>query len=97
MRSSGPQKCCAFLRPLSFDVRHSLFHTPALKEFHLNWRDYQEEAAEFFRSLGLEAETDVTIQGARTKHDIDVLVRSHHAGFDVTWLIECKHWKSKVF
>lgn len=73
-----------------------MFHTPALEEFHLDWRDYQEEAAEFFRSLGLEAETDVTIQGARTKHDIDVLVRSHHAGFDVTWLIECKHWKSKV-
>ncbi|MDT0499527.1 MULTISPECIES: restriction endonuclease [unclassified Halomonas] len=62
----------------------------------MDWRDYQEEAAEFFRSLGLEAETDVTIQGARTKHDIDVLVKSHHAGFDITWLIECKHWKSKV-
>lgn len=63
---------------------------------HLDWKDYQEEAAEFFRSLGLEAETDVTIQGARTKHDIDVLVKSHHAGFDITWLVECKHWKSKV-
>jgi hypothetical protein len=62
----------------------------------LDWKDYQEEAAEFFRSLGLDAETDVTIQGVRTKHDIDVLVKSHHAGFDVTWLIECKHWKSKV-
>ncbi|WP_346837981.1 restriction endonuclease [Microbulbifer sp. SAOS-129_SWC] len=62
----------------------------------MDWKDYQEEATEFFRSLGLEAETDVTIQGARTKHDIDVLVKSHHAGFDITWLVECKHWKSKV-
>lgn len=62
----------------------------------MDWKDYQEEAAEFFRSLGLEAETDVTIQGARTKHDIDVLVKSHHSGFDITWLVECKHWKSKV-
>jgi restriction system protein len=62
----------------------------------LNWKDYQEEVAEFFRSLGLEAETDITIQGVRTKHDIDVLVKSHHAGFDITWLVECKHWKSKV-
>ncbi|MGI2101199.1 restriction endonuclease [Shewanella oncorhynchi] len=62
----------------------------------MDWKDYQEEAAEFFRSLGLEAETDVTIQGARTKHDIDVLVKSHHAGFDIVWLVECKHWKSKV-
>jgi len=62
----------------------------------LHWKDYQEEAAEFFRSLGLDAETDTTIQGARTKHDIDVLVKSHHAGFNIIWLIECKHWKTKV-
>ncbi len=62
----------------------------------MDWRDYQEEAAEFFRSLGLDAETDVTIQGVRTKHDVDVLVKSHHAGFDVTWIIECKHWNFKV-
>jgi hypothetical protein len=26
------------------------------------WKDYQEEAAEFFRSLGLEAETNVTVK-----------------------------------
>lgn len=50
-----------------------------------DWKDYQEEAAEFFRTLGLEANTDVTIQGVRTKHDVDVLVKSHHYGFDVTW------------
>lgn len=62
----------------------------------MDWRDYQEQAAKFFRSLGLEAETDVTIQGVRTKHDVDVLVKSHHAGFDVTWIVECKHWNSKV-
>lgn len=62
----------------------------------MDWRDYQEKTAEFFRSLGLEAETDVTIQGVRTKHDVDVLVKSHHAGFDVTWIVECKFWKSKI-
>lgn len=62
----------------------------------MNWKDYQEKAAEFFRSLGLDAKTDVTIQGARTKHDVDVLVKSHHAGFEVTWIVECKYWKSKV-
>ncbi|RZM80364.1 restriction endonuclease [Pseudoalteromonas rubra] len=62
----------------------------------INWKEYQEEAAEFFRSLGLEAETDVTIEGVRTKHDIDVLVKSHHAGFDITWIVECKHWQKPV-
>jgi restriction system protein len=61
-----------------------------------NWQDYQEEAASFFRSLGLEATTNVTVKGVRTNHDIDVLVKSHHAGFDVTWLVECKYWKNAV-
>lgn len=61
-----------------------------------DWKDYQEEAADFFRSMGLEANTDVTVQGVRTTHDIDVLVKMHHFGFDVTWIVECKHWKTSV-
>lgn len=61
-----------------------------------DWRDYQEEAAALFRSMGLDAVTNETVQGVRTKHDVDVVVRSHYAGFDVTWLVECKHWKSPV-
>ncbi len=60
------------------------------------WEKYQEEAAEYFRSLGLNASTDVTVKGVRTNHDIDVLVKSHYVGFDITWLIECKHWKTPV-
>jgi hypothetical protein len=48
---------------------------------------YQEEVAEFFRGLGLEATTDHTVQGVRTKHAIDVYVKSHHVGFDVVWLV----------
>lgn len=61
-----------------------------------NWKEYQEEAADFFRSLGLEAETDVTLKGVRTDHDVDVVVRSRHVGFETLWLVECKHWKSPV-
>lgn len=60
------------------------------------WKDYQEEVATFFRSLGLDAATDVTVSGARTTHNIDVLVKSHHVGFEITWLVECKHWKTRV-
>lgn len=60
------------------------------------WRDYQDEAAAFFRSLGLEASTNVAIDGVRTSHDVDVVVRSHHVGFDVLWLVECKLWKTPV-
>jgi restriction system protein len=61
-----------------------------------DWDDYQEETAEFFRSIGLEANTNVTINGIRTSHDVDVVVRSNHVGFDLLWLVECKHWKTPV-
>ena len=60
------------------------------------WKEYQEEAARYFRALGLEAVTDATVQGVRTSHDVDVLVKSHHAGFDITWIVECKNWKTPV-
>ena len=60
------------------------------------WKKYQEDAASYFRSLGLDASTDITVRGVRTSHDIDVLVKSQHAGFDIIWLIECKHWKTPV-
>jgi restriction system protein len=62
----------------------------------LSWKDYQEEVAAFFRSIGLNAETDVSLQGVRTKHDVDVLVKSTHAGFEIVWIVECKQWTSKV-
>lgn len=61
-----------------------------------DWNDYQEETAEFFRSIGLVARTNVTMNGVRTSHDLDVVVRSDHVGFDLLWLVECKHWKMPV-
>jgi len=61
-----------------------------------DWNDYQERVAEFFRSIGMSAETNVAVQGVRTSHDIDVLVRSSHAGFDAVWLVECKYWSTRV-
>jgi restriction system protein len=60
------------------------------------WRDYQEEAASFFRELGLEAETDARVEGVRTTHDVDVLVTFNHAGLSLKWLVECKHWERRV-
>lgn len=60
------------------------------------WKEYQEEAAEFFRSIGLDASTDVTLQGVRTTHDVDVLVKIDMSGFNVRWIVECKHWKTSV-
>lgn len=60
------------------------------------WKKYQEDAAEYFRSIGLNASTDVSVEGVRTEHDVDVLVTSHYVGFDITWIVECKHWKKPV-
>ena len=60
------------------------------------WSDYQEEVAEFFRSLGLAAETNVTVPGVRTRHNVDVVVRSKHVGFEILWLTECKAWIAAI-
>lgn len=61
-----------------------------------DWHEYQEAAARFFREIGMEANTDVSLEGVRTKHDIDVVVRSKSVGFDLLWVVECKHWKDPV-
>ncbi|MER6665098.1 restriction endonuclease [Amycolatopsis japonica] len=60
------------------------------------WDDYQEEVASFFRGIGLEAATNVPVEGVRTSHDIDVVVKSKHVGFDMLWIVECKNWNKPV-
>lgn len=60
------------------------------------WHAYQEDVAAFFRTLGMEAQTNATLSGARTSHDIDVLVKALHLGFEVTWIVECKLWRGRV-
>jgi restriction system protein len=62
----------------------------------VSWREYQEEAAGFFRGLGLEAITNFTVQGVRTKHAIDVFVKSQQLGLNVIWIVECKKWKKRI-
>jgi len=61
-----------------------------------DWSNYQEEAAEFFRSLGLDARTNAKVEGARGSHDVDVLVVSNFVGFELKWIVECKYWKTRV-
>ena len=63
---------------------------------YLDWRDYQEKVAVLFRNLGCIAETDLAVQGARAKHNIDVWVTFNQFGLVNKWLIECKYWKSRV-
>lgn len=61
-----------------------------------DWRGYQEAVAQAFRQLGYAAETDQKLEGVRGSHDIDVLVTYQLHGIDITWIVECKLWKSRV-
>ncbi len=60
------------------------------------WHDYQEQAAAFFRSLGLTANTNEHLEGVRGSHDVDVVVRQATAGIKQLWIVECKKWKRSV-
>ncbi|PHQ31987.1 restriction endonuclease [Rhodopirellula bahusiensis] len=60
------------------------------------WFKFQEDIKEHFLSLGADAETNVSVQGARTIHDVDVLVRTRFLGENLQWIVEAKHWKTKI-
>jgi hypothetical protein len=60
------------------------------------WKEYQEAAAAYYRELGLSAETDETIVGARGRHAVDVVVRGYRAGVNFLWIVECKWWNRRV-
>jgi len=60
------------------------------------WQQYQDDAAAFFRALGLVAEVEARMEGARGVHDVDVLVSGTIYGLSIRWVVECKHWSSNV-
>lgn len=62
----------------------------------MNWREYQEKAAAFFRKQGCNAEVDAQIEGVRAKHKIDVYVSFFRYGIRCNWVVECKLWNSHV-
>ena len=60
------------------------------------WRGYQERVAGLFRTMGCDATVEETLEGARGKHEIDVVVRTTVAGLQILWIIECKYWKTAI-
>lgn len=62
----------------------------------MDWRDYQQRVADFFRQSGCEAIVESNIRGARAAHKIDVLVLFRRLGLENKWVIECKNWKNPV-
>ncbi|HCG7195195.1 restriction endonuclease [Vibrio parahaemolyticus] len=61
-----------------------------------DWFIFQEEICEHFNAIGAEAETNVSLTGVRTSHDVDVFVKTKFLGIDLKWIVEAKLWKRKV-
>jgi prefoldin subunit 5 len=61
-----------------------------------NWKEYEEEVASFFRSIGCQAEIQTQLAGARATHAVDVCVTFRALGVWIMWIVECKFWKSSV-
>ena len=57
---------------------------------YMNWREYQNEAAAYFRRQGCSAEVDASVKGLRAQHKVDVVVNFLRAGID------CKLWNTRV-
>ena len=62
----------------------------------MDWKKYEQQAAEFFRSLGCHVEIGATIKGARAKHKIDVWVVFTRFGIETKWVVDCKFWRKPV-
>lgn len=60
------------------------------------WYEFQEQIAEYFRTLGVSAKTNISIEGVRTSHNVDVLVSTKFLGAEITWIVEAKSWKNNV-
>lgn len=61
-----------------------------------DWYNFQEKIKNIFINFGCFAETNVTINGVRTSHDIDIIVKSKFLGQNITWILEAKYWKRKI-
>jgi len=61
-----------------------------------DWYQFQERICNHFNSIGARAETNITVQGVRTTHDIDILVKTKFLGQNILWIVEAKKWNHKV-
>ena len=61
-----------------------------------DWYNFQEDICSHFNSLGADAKTNQTVQGIRTLHDVDILVKTKFLGANLTWVVEAKDWKSNI-
>lgn len=63
----------------------------------VGWRDLQEKTRQLFAEMDYAAEVSKEVELAgRGKKEIDVFVTDPHASYNKVYLIECKHWASRV-
>ncbi len=62
----------------------------------MDWKNYEDETAQFFRSLGCDVEVEATIKGARAEHKIDIWASFTRFGIETKWVVECKFWQTSV-
>ena len=60
------------------------------------WRDLQSEVGQILHECGFHAEVDITIQTARGTVNVDVYAEDRSRMPEIRYLIECKHWKTRV-
>lgn len=61
-----------------------------------DWYHFQETICNHFNLIGARAQTNLTVQGTRTSHDIDIFVKTKFLGQDIIWVVEAKKWNHKV-
>lgn len=61
-----------------------------------DWQEYQNLVARLFTDLGLECRTNQTLEGIRTSHAVDVYVQTTFLGMNIDWVVECKHWQTRI-
>lgn len=62
----------------------------------MDWREYQNQTAELFRSIGCSADIERSVPGVRGQHVVDVWVTRNIYGLEHRWAIETKHWRKRV-
>ena len=61
-----------------------------------HWQDLQNAVGRILREAGFEVEIEKPVETVRGKVTVDVFARDDSADPRMTYLVECKHWKTAV-
>ena len=62
----------------------------------MNWKEYQNQVASIFNSIGASTTIEKKVEGVRGIHEVDVFVELEKFGIKMIWICECKYWNSAV-